>query len=81
MKAYAITRAVLISGLVCLTLVGFGPGMMAQSVGADVGGGAGIFRPRNPETKKRASKASPIIRPSPRVARPRPTDTAERVED
>ena len=24
---------------------------MGQDVGADVGGGAGIFRPKNPETK------------------------------
>ena len=33
-----------------------------QAVGADVGGGAGIFRPKNPETKKRAGKTSSITK-------------------
>ena len=36
----------------------------AQDVGADVGGGAGIFRPRNPETKKRTGRT-----PTPSVKR------------
>lgn len=35
---------------------------IGQGVGADVGGGAGIFRPKNPETKKRAGKTSPITK-------------------
>jgi tetratricopeptide (TPR) repeat protein len=30
--------------------------VIAQDVGAEVGGGAGIFRPKNPETKKRTTK-------------------------
>jgi tetratricopeptide (TPR) repeat protein len=30
--------------------------VIAQDVGAETGGGAGIFRPKNPETKKRATK-------------------------
>ena len=37
----------------------------AQDVGADIGGGAGIFRPKNPETKKRTGKT-----PTPSVKRP-----------
>ena len=41
----------------CLSLAGVCAS--GQAVGADVGGGAGIFRPRNPETKKRAGKTSP----------------------
>jgi tetratricopeptide (TPR) repeat protein len=60
----------------------------AQDVGADVGGGAGIFRPKNPETKRRPART-----PTPSVKRPtgsRGTTTtttanvaadAERVED
>lgn len=31
---------------------------LAQDVGADVGGGAGIFRPKNPETTKRTGRTS-----------------------
>jgi superkiller protein 3 len=30
----------------------------AQDVGVDVGGGAGIFRPKNPETKRRSARTS-----------------------
>ena len=33
--------------------------VVAQDVGAEVGGGAGIFRPKNPETKKRTTKTGP----------------------
>lgn len=60
----------------------------AQDVGADVGGGAGIFRPKNPETKRRPAKTvSPSIK---RTTGSRATTTAtatnaaadaERVED
>jgi tetratricopeptide (TPR) repeat protein len=61
---------------------------LGQDVGADVGGGAGIFRPKNPETKRRPART-----PTPSVKRPtgsRGTTTtttanvaadAERVED
>ncbi|HVQ39552.1 MAG TPA: tetratricopeptide repeat protein [Pyrinomonadaceae bacterium] len=35
---------------------------IAQDVGVDVGGGAGIFRPKNPETKRRAAKPTPNTR-------------------
>jgi tetratricopeptide (TPR) repeat protein len=35
---------------------------LGQDVGADVGGGAGIFRPKNPEAKKRSTKPAPIVR-------------------
>ena len=81
MKAYAISRSVLILGTLYLTLVPFVPQICAQTVGADVGGGAGIFRPRNPETKRRASKAAPTNKASARTTRSRATDTGERVED
>src|SRR5687767_12438361 len=33
-----------------------------QAVGADVGGGAGIFRPKNPEAKKRTTRPAPVTR-------------------
>jgi tetratricopeptide (TPR) repeat protein len=35
---------------------------VAQDVGADVGGGAGIFRPKNPEIKKRTGRTTPVRR-------------------
>jgi tetratricopeptide (TPR) repeat protein len=35
---------------------------LGQDVGADVGGGAGIFRPKNPEAKKRPNRPTPIVR-------------------
>lgn len=85
MKAYAIMRAVPISSVLCLSLFLPGQGMFAQSVGGDVGGGAGIFRPRNPEIKRRASKTSTAItkpsnRTSARTARASTAEAAERSE-
>jgi tetratricopeptide (TPR) repeat protein len=35
---------------------------LGQDVGADVGGGAGIFRPKNPEAKKRSNRPAPVVR-------------------
>jgi len=35
---------------------------LAQDVGVDVGGAAGIFRPKNPEAKKRTSRPAPVVR-------------------
>ena len=33
-----------------------------QDIGVDVGGAAGIFRPKNPEAKKRGNKPAPVVR-------------------
>ncbi|MGH9968351.1 MAG: tetratricopeptide repeat protein [Pyrinomonadaceae bacterium] len=88
MKANAMVRAVLTSAVLCLSLSLMCPGALAQDVGADVGGGAGIFRPRNPETKKRtpARSVAPGTKtstPSSRTsARARASSaTEERAED
>ncbi len=57
---------------------------LAQDVGADVGGGAGIFRPKNPETKKRTGKPAPVTRRSPTARTPAAPVTpavSERVEE
>jgi tetratricopeptide (TPR) repeat protein len=59
---------------VCVSLAGVAA--MAQDVGADVGGAAGIFRPKNPETKKRTGK---VIRRGP--ASRTPAATSAGVED
>src|SRR5688572_23230639 len=60
----------------------------AQDVGADVGGGAGIFRPKNPETKRRAARTpAPSVRRSTGSRTTTATTTAtsaadaERIED
>ena len=61
MRANAIVRALLIIGAFVL----LAPSVPAQDVGADVGGGAGIFRPKNPETKKRTGKLmTPVTKSS-----------------
>ncbi len=69
-----------LSAMLLLSLVS----VLAQDVGADVGGGAGIFRPKNPETKKRTAKpVTPVTKrtPTSRTAAPPNTAASERVED
>ena len=82
MRANAILRAALLSSAaLCLTLSAFAL-VFAQDVGADVGGGAGIFRAKNPETKKSANK--PGAKPTGRAtasSRAKNSAVAERVED
>jgi tetratricopeptide (TPR) repeat protein len=56
MKGLGILRAVLLLGAVCFGLGLTGSDVVAQDVGADVGGGAGIFRAKNPEAKKKSTK-------------------------
>ena len=62
MRASSIFRPIFL--LIALSACLFLAGVCAsgQAVGADVGGGAGIFRPKNPETKKRAGKTSSITK-------------------
>ena len=75
-----VSLAVALSALLCLSSVSG----LAQDVGADVGGGAGIFRPRNPETKKRTSRpATPVTKRGATSRTVAPTNAAleERVED
>lgn len=63
MRASSIVRASSLLIAIPLCLAAVGPNVRGQDVGADVGGGAGIFRPKNPEIKKRG---------------PRPTSTTAR---
>jgi tetratricopeptide (TPR) repeat protein len=67
MRAFAMVRFALTFVALCLSLSSTGTAAFGQDVGADVGGGAGIFRPRNPETKKVAAKPmTPVTKPSTR---------------
>ncbi|HKY46260.1 MAG TPA: tetratricopeptide repeat protein [Pyrinomonadaceae bacterium] len=83
MRANAILRAALLSSAaLCFTLSASAL-VFAQDVGADVGGGAGIFRAKNPETKKGANKpgtAKPSGKSSP-SNRAKASAVAERIED
>ena len=83
MRANAILRAALLSSAaLCLTLSASAL-VFAQDVGADVGGGAGIFRPKNPETKKGTNKpgAAKATGRSSASNRAKTTAVAERIED
>jgi tetratricopeptide (TPR) repeat protein len=84
MRTNAILRAVVLSSAALCLSVGTVAIVRGQDVGADVGGGAGIFRARNPETKKAASKpgtngTKPASRPG--GTRATRSNVAERVED
>jgi len=86
MKAYAMVRTALTFLALCLSLLLTGTAAFGQDVGADVGGGAGIFRPRNPETRKGGAKpltpvTKPSTRPGPRSNRGAAAAAEERVED
>jgi tetratricopeptide (TPR) repeat protein len=83
MKANAIVRAVcLISAVLCFSLA-VASRALAQDVGADVGG-AGIFRAKNPETKKKGpastTKPSNTTKPGTRTTPPR-SNVNERAEE
>ena len=58
-------------GLVVLCLIVCGSVASAQETGGDLVGGAGIFRPKNPEAKRSSGPKKP----------PRPTMTAAEIED
>jgi tetratricopeptide (TPR) repeat protein len=51
----------------------------AQETSGDLSGGAGIFRPKNPEAKRSASRPTRPTRPNP--VRPNPAEIEEKFED
>ena len=78
-RTNAILRAAITSlAAVCLSLSMFAVAF-GQDPGSDVGGGAGIFRAKNPETKKK-SGTKPANKNT-RSNRTRNSNLAERVED
>ena len=76
MSINAMLRAAVFTSLALVTVAS----VHAQDVGGDVGGGAGIFRAKNPETKKNAPKSGTAAKPAGRSAAPSRA-VAERVED
>ena len=82
MSTDAILRAAVLScAALCLSLCAV-VNVAAQDVGVDTG--VGIFRAKNPETKKNSTKPGTGAKPGNRTAgptRPRPSNVEERVED
>ncbi len=63
MRGFSIFRLVSIAAAIAATVTMSLSTVNGQDVGVDVGGGAGIFRPRNPETKNRANRpVTPVTR-------------------
>jgi tetratricopeptide (TPR) repeat protein len=54
---------------------------VAQDVGADVGGGAGIFRPKNPEIKKRSGSRPTPVRRGTRTTTATTANVDDKIED
>jgi tetratricopeptide (TPR) repeat protein len=53
----------------------------AQETAGDLSGGAGIFRPKNPEAKRSGNPARPVARPTARPTRPDPAEIEAKFED
>lgn len=83
MRASSIIRTSLsvIAISICLSVAGLDA--RGQDVGVDVGGGAGIFRPKNPETRKRTGRTAPTTRrtPTARATGPSSAEIDDRVDD
>ncbi len=81
MRASSIFRSVFMFVALLSGLALPGAPVMAQDVGVDVGGGAGVFRARNPETKRRPPRTPPVGGAH-RVARTTPAPVPDdRVEE
>ena len=81
MRASSIFRSVLAFVAFSVALSFAGVCALGQDVGADVSGGAGIFRAKNPEAKKRPPRTTPIG--GARRVLPQPTSVSnqDRIED
>ena len=78
MRSFSIFRSILAVFAFSLGLSFAGVCALGQDVGADVIGGAGIFRARNPEAKKRTVRTAPTTR---RGTRPPTASSEDRIED
>jgi tetratricopeptide (TPR) repeat protein len=82
MRVSSIFRAVLAFVAFSVLLAFAGVCALGQDVGSDVGGGAGIFRPKNPEIKKRTGRTPPVTRRgSARTPTAVSSATDDRIED
>ena len=71
--------------VLCLGLTLFAVSARAQEAGGELGGGAGIFRPKNPETKSKRRTGGakpPTVTHKPKVVKGKPAGpSAEEIED
>lgn len=82
MRGSSIFRAVLAFVALSAVLAFAGVCALGQDVGSDVIGGAGIFRPKNPESKKRTVRTTPTRRgTAPRTTGTSAAATADKIED
>jgi tetratricopeptide (TPR) repeat protein len=84
MKVNTILRVVVMSVAFSFCVAMVAVAVNAQDVGGDIGGGAGIFKPRNPETKKSTLKnVKPVTKPTRTpVKKPAPSvDLENRIEE
>src|SRR6188472_1202092 len=79
MRVNAMVRAAFLFGAAVSLSLSLADRALGQDVGSDVGGGAGIFRAKNPETTKKGSKPSATSKPGTRPAAKPNSHTAERV--
>jgi tetratricopeptide (TPR) repeat protein len=75
-KSLSITSLAVLLSISILILAG---NARAQETGGELGGGAGIFRPKNPEARRSTNPSRPA-RPS-RPTRPNPAEVEEKFED
>jgi len=80
MSTNAILRAAFLSSAALCLSLGMVASVRAQDVGGGIGGGAGIFRAKNPETKKSTAKPTTGTKPANRPAAGARVN-AERVEE
>lgn len=80
MKAPSIFRVALTIAALALSLAFASVCALAQDVGADVGVGAGTFRPKNPEIKKRTVRTTPVRRGTRTTTAPN-TSVDDKIED
>ena len=64
MKALGLLRAIFSLAALGVGLSLTVSNVVGQDVGADIGGGAGIFRPKNPEARKKSTKPTTGAKPS-----------------
>src|SRR5215467_14064332 len=83
MKVFGKLRAVILVAL-CFGFALSAADVFGQDVGADIGGGAGIFRAKNPESKKKSTKSGTAPKTSNRTtarAKSSPSATADQIEE
>ncbi|MFS8084370.1 MAG: tetratricopeptide repeat protein [Acidobacteriota bacterium] len=66
--------------LISASILVFAGSARAQQTGGDLTGGAGIFRPKNPEAKRSTNPTKPVARPN-RPTKPSPNSNPAEVEE